>query len=410
MKARICVLTAGHLATTPRMVKVADALAEEGYDVSVVSTQFMDWADEGDRSILASRWSRWRWATVDYRKHGAWPRYLWSGLRRRAAQQIIRVRGLDRLGPGTAARARERVFSELVSLALSTRPALIYGGGSSLAATAGAAERAGVPYAIDLEDFHSAQDPAGRYFGLTEKIEQDVLPLASLLTAGSRAIAEAYASTYEVDVIPIHNVFPLPEAAPVAREWDGNLRLYWFGQTIGPGRGLEETIRALGMAGVTSELSIRGIVSDEYRDSLRQLASEVAPAMTLTPLAPAPPDDMIDLCRPHDVGIAIEAPQRRSQELAMTNKSLTYILAGLAVAISDTVGQHELCVDLGDGGLVCPVGDIDTLARGFKQWSDDPSSLARAKEASWNAARTRWHWEHREERGKLIEAIAEILQ
>jgi hypothetical protein len=302
------------------------------------------------------------------------------------------------------------VFSELVSQAVSTRPALIYGGGSSLAATAAAAERAGVPFALDLEDFHSAQDPPGRYFGLTERIELDILPLASLLTAGSRAIAEAYSSAYGVDVIPIHNVFPLPENAPVAREWDGNLRLYWFGQTIGPGRGLEETIRALGIADVTSELSIRGIVSDDYRNSLRTLASDVAPLMTLTPLAPAPPDDMIDLCRPHDVGIAIEVPERRSQELALTNKSLTYILAGLAVAITDTVGQHELGTDLGEGALLCPLGDIDNLARGFKEWSDDPSALARAKEASWNAARTRWHWEHPEERGRLIAAIAGILQ
>lgn len=411
MRPRICVLTAGHLATTPRMVKVADALAEEGYDVSVVSTQFFEWGDEGDRSIVASRWTRWRWTTVDYRKRDAFPRYLLTGLRMRGAKQLMRVRGLKHIGLATAARVRERVFSELVSTAVRTRPAFIYGGGSALAATAVAARKLGVPFALDLEDFQSAQDPPGRYSGVTDKIERTVLPLAAMLTGGSKAIAEEYRSAYGVDVIPIHNVFPLPDTAPTIREWDGNLRLYWLGQTIGRGRGLEETIRAAGAAEIASELTIRGNGSRAYVESLQALAGEVAPRLTLTLVTPAPPDDMVDLCRPHDVGIAIEVPERRSQELALTNKALTYILAGLAMAMTDTLGQHDLGTDLGEGALICQPGNvIDDLAKGLRKWSDDPASLTRAKEASWNAARSRWHWEHPEERGRMLEAIAGVLK
>jgi len=411
MRPRICVLTAGHLATTPRMVKVADALAEEGYDVNVVSTQFFDWGDAGDQSIVASRWTRWRWTTVDYRKRDAFPRYLLSGLRMRGAKQLMRVRGLKRIGLATAARVRERVFSELVSAAAHTRPAFIYGGGSALAATAVAARKLGVPFGLDLEDFQSAQDPPGRYAGVTDKIERAIFPLAALLTGGSSAIAEEYRSVYGVDVIPIHNVFPLPDTAPTIREWDGNLRLYWLGQTIGPGRGLEETIRAAGAAEITSELTIRGNGSREYVDSLETLATDVAPRLTLTLVTPAPPDAMVDLCRPHDVGIAIEMPERRSQELALTNKSLTYILAGLAVAMTDTLGQHDLATDLGDGALICqPATIIDDLAKGLRRWSDNPASLALAKEAAWTAARTRWHWEHPQERGRMLEAVASVLK
>jgi hypothetical protein len=393
------------------MVKVADALAEEGYDVNVVSTQFIEWGDEGDRSIVASRWTRWRWTTIDYRKRDALPRYLLSGLRMRGAKQIMRVRGLKRIGLATAARIRERVVSELVNAVVRTRPSLIYGGGSALAATSIAARKLGIPFALDLEDFQSAQDAPDRYAGVTDKIERAILPLAAMLTGGSRAIAEEYRSVYGVDVIPIHNVFPLPAAAPTVREWDGNLRLYWLGQTIGQGRGLEEIIRAAGAAEITSEFTIRGLGQREYLDSLRTLATQVAPRLTLTPLAPAPPDDMVDLCRPHDIVIAIETPQHRSHELALTNKSLTYILAGLAVAMSDTPGQHELGADLGEGAFVCqPSNIIDPLAKELRKWSDDPAALARAKEATWAAARRRWHWEHPEERGRMLEAIAGVVK
>jgi hypothetical protein len=52
---RICVITSGHLATCPRMVRAADALAEAGHTVRIVSTQFLDWAAEADREIRG-RW------------------------------------------------------------------------------------------------------------------------------------------------------------------------------------------------------------------------------------------------------------------------------------------------------------------------------------------------------------------
>ena len=44
----------------------------------------------------------------------------------------------------------------------------------------------------------------------------------------------------------IHNTFPLPARTPNPARLDPRrLRLYWFSQTIGPGRGLEDAIRAL---------------------------------------------------------------------------------------------------------------------------------------------------------------------
>lgn len=344
---------------------------------------------------------------MDYRKRDAFPRHAWSVLRRKAARQIMRVSGLKRVGFATAARVRERFFPELVSAAVRTRPKLIYGGGNALAATAEAARRVGAPFILDLEEFHSPQDSLSRFSGVTEKIERRILPHASVLTAGSRAIADAYRSSFGVDAIPIHNVFPLPEIEPTVRDWDGNLRLYWFGTTIRRGHGLEDAIRAAGLAEIKCELTIRGVISDSYLESLRRLASEAAPQMTLTPLGHAPPDDMIDLCRPHDVGLALEDSGRG---LSLSNKPPTYILAGLTVAVTETPGQHGLAADLGEGALLCQAGDVESLARGFKRWSDDPATLARGKEAAWAAARVRWHWEHPDERGKLVEAIAGIFQ
>jgi hypothetical protein len=39
----------------------------------------------------------------------------------------------------------------------------------------------------------------------------------------------------------------------------------------------------------------------------------------------------------------------------------------------------------------------------------EPSQLAAARHASWDAARTRWHWEHAAERGALLAVAAKAL-
>src|SRR5260370_1251501 len=81
-----------------------------------------------------------------------------------------------------------------------------------------------------------------------EQVERESLPQCCYVTAASPGIAGAYASKYGIPTpTSILNVFPLAERPLRFRETrpDGPLRLYWFSQTIGPGRGLENVIRAM---------------------------------------------------------------------------------------------------------------------------------------------------------------------
>jgi transketolase len=59
LMARICIVTAGHLSTCPRMLKAADALAEAGYRVRVVSVRHTQWATEADRDVRRRRTGAW---------------------------------------------------------------------------------------------------------------------------------------------------------------------------------------------------------------------------------------------------------------------------------------------------------------------------------------------------------------
>jgi len=409
VKPRVCVVTAGHLSTCPRMLKAADALATR-YDVRVVSTRHTPWATTADARIAPTR--GWRWTVVDYDRRSAPTTYAWSGARQRTARTIVRALGSGVVPRALTVRAYSRVHTELVRATLTEPADFIYGGTTgAIAAVAEAARRAGVPYAIDLEDFHVAEhaEPEGALSNaLADRVIAPILGGARFVTTSSVSMAGAYARRYGIAPLTVHNTFPLPRREPSFARSSDPLRLYWFSQTIGPGRGLEDVVRAVGEAGVAARLTLRGRPADGYLQSLLALSAAAAPALRVDQADPADPDSMIDLCRDHDIGLATEQPDVPNHRLALSNKALTYPLAGLALVVTDTPGHRELARDV-DGSLLVEPGDIRAMADGLRRWALDRARLVEAQASAWHAARRRWHWEHGEERGALLGAAAAVL-
>jgi hypothetical protein len=407
---RITVMTAGHLSTCPRMLKAADALSRAGHSVRVISTRHVPWATEADREVAhARRWASWQ--VIDYDRASAARTYAWTGLRRRLALSVSGRRGPAHAPLGVVARAYSRVHSELVKAAIAEPCDFFYGGTTgALAATAEAAARARVPFALDLEDFHSGEQQgpdAALVNALAARLERELLPRAAALTAAGGAIRDQYQAQYGVSATSINNTFPLPPVAPsIADRRAGDpLRIYWFSQTIGPNRGLEEAIAATGIAGVPAELHLRGRPVDGFEQDLRRLAAQAAPAVRLFVSPPINPDSMVDSCRPYEIGLAVEQPDVRSRDLCLTNKALTYPLAGLATVVTSTLGQRAFAADLGGGALCYDPGDVRALADGLRRWFEEPKRLTCARTAAWAAAVRRWHWEHPLDRDALVGAI-----
>jgi hypothetical protein len=247
---------------------------------------------------------------------------------------------------------------------------------------------------------------------LIDRIEELVLPNAAFVTTGSEAMADAYLAKRGRRPMPIDNVFPLPGDAPSLEPSPGpGLRLYWFSQRIGPGRGLEDAVRAAGMSDVPIELHLRGNETPGYVRSLRTLARGIAPQLVIMQHPPEPSDLMIELCRRggYDVGLALEQTHVFNRTVCLTNKIFTYLAAGLAIAFTDTTGQRTLARDLGEAAFLYPAGDVAALAGGLARWARDKAALGAAKRAAWEAARRRWHWDHPAEKGALLEAVRSTL-
>ncbi len=411
MSARVSVVTAGHLSTCPRMLKAADALHGAGYRVHVVSVNHTPWATAADRLVASSR--RWEWTVVDYDRSTARVLQFMTGARFRAARAVSAAVGPDRVPMSVVTRAYSRAHDEIVRAVVSRPADFVYGGTTgALAAVAEAAAALHVPYGIDLEDFHSAEQngpDSDQVHALATRVERRVLAGAARVTAGSPMIGEAYAQKYGVRPIPIHNTFSLRLPVGPAAPEPHALRLYWFSQTLGPGRGLEEMVHGIGRSGVRAELHLRARPIPEYVESLRELQRQVAPTMTIVHHEPASPDAMVELAQNYDAGFSCEEPAVLNRRLCLCNKIFTYLAAGVPVILTRTPAQAALSADLGTAALTYDCGDVDGLGDRLRRFAGDVDARRQARCAARAAAERRWYWEHPDDRGALLTAVADGL-
>lgn len=412
---KIGLITNAHIANNPRLVKEADALTEAGHDVTVIACQYQDWARENDKSILER--AEWDVDLVRWGKEENPWLYWISGGRQHLCRSLFRLpggrRAFKRTGP-VGLRTYERAFSELYERGRH-HPADLFIAHNlqALPVAAAAAECHGAKLGFDAEDFHSGirpETPTTLVDEITEAVEREYLPLCDYVTAASPGIARAYAEKYGIDEPPsILNVFPLDQRPERFRRADagGPLSVYWFSQTIGPRRGLEEVAEALALLpDCDIELHLRGEWhSEEYRRELNSRAGQAQEQIIAH--EPAPPDEMIWRSAQYDVGLAIER-SIGNRDICLTNKVFTYLLAGNAVAATATAAQQKLMQEGAEGsGAVYEPGDAQALAELLKQWAENPDVLNRHRRQAWQYGRDRYNWDVEKE--KFLSVVDGVL-
>ena len=146
-------------------------------------------------------------------------------------------------------------------------------------------------------------------------------------------------------VITLYNVFPTTLAeglsAPGERRADSQepVRLHWFGQTIGKGRGLRSAIEAMAPLGDRIEFHCRGTDCSPSFLEFRAHAERCRVRFVHYPLIDH--DKLIQSLGRFHIGLALEQSSYPHYELTVTNKLFGYLLGGLAIAATNTSGQRE---------------------------------------------------------------------
>ena len=403
---KIVLLTTGHLGSNPRVVKEADALHARGYDVQVIATRMAPFVEERDEAVM--RQAPWRVQRIRF--DTSWHR----GFDR--ALQII-FRRFPYLGSNAVADALAADFMTRRLFGAARKiPADLYIAhyDGALPAAAAAARLNGGAYAFDAEDFHPGDPPPGPENDLNRAViravEKRYLPGAAYVTAASPGIARAYSDAYGIATpTVVLNTFPRGRAAPAPtpRGTAPGPSLYWVSQTIGPDRGLECAVRAVGRAACRPHLYLRGTPRQGYADRLHEIAAEAGCAERLHLLPPAPPDEMEALAAPYDAGLVGETGATPNRRIALTNKQFTYMLAGLPSIMSDIPAHRDFAVEAEGAVALYGTEDADSLASVLDGLLSNPRRLEATRRAAWTLGQKRFSWEA--EAPKLLACVRHAL-
>lgn len=416
----VCLVSSRHLSYNPRLYKEARALCDAGLSVRAVTPNLdAEKAAYDDELMETESWPLHRIAVQ--RQGKGRRRWMLDALRQRLLRTLTVLQHL----PYGIERAYSRHVDGLYRAA-AAQPADLYIAHNlqALPAAAWAADRHNARLGFDAEDFHRGEFPHGRLDDpvrrLTVAIEETYIPRCNHLTAASPGIADAYANALNCcRPVVVLNVFPkversgsTPSGALTREAPDDAYSLYWYSQTIGPNRGLEHVVRALGVLAAENEsqemiLSLRGSWAEGFEARLRAIASASGVEGCLRHLPLAPPDQLIERAAQHDVGLALEQPVSRNREICVTNKLFAYLLAGLPVAATRTPGQEAVCRELPDATRLCETDDPCSIANAIQSLLRTPQAAQTAKNAAWKAGEERYNWDVEQER--LVEAILQTL-
>jgi glycosyltransferase involved in cell wall biosynthesis len=193
---------------------------------------------------------------------------------------------------------------------------------------------------------------------------------------------------------------PLQEILEVRKE---PLKLVWHGMAIyfNNRRGVHILVQAVAACKAEVKLFLQGnfpasekAILDQYKKELKLDGKiEVVPA--------AHPDEIVASLTAYDVGLTGELPEEENQELTSSNKLFDYINAGLAVLSSNTKGLEETVREYGVGEIY-EAGNVAQLAQLIDRLALEKAYLEKFKKASVEASKN-LYWE------KDYEAVIKVL-
>ncbi|MES2428789.1 MAG: glycosyltransferase [Bacteroidota bacterium] len=378
------------------MVKEADALANAGYQITVLYVYWNKWGTEFDKELIASK----NWEAICVGGDPQYKRltYFISRTIYKLIKTITRNSKKILAADITAARA-----SYFLTKAAKKHVADLYIAHNigALPAVVAAAKLHKKPCGFDAEDFHRYEvhdDDDHEDVILKTTIENKYIPQLNYFTTSSPQIADAYQKLFRgLAPTVLLNVFPKSGSNIKTDHSDLNqpIKLFWFSQTIGPNRGINDAIDALNLINASHlankeqfELHLLGDQTKTiYIDSIKKSDANIIFHH------PIPPNDLVDFTAQFDIGLALEPGFNTNNDIALSNKLFTYMQAGLAIIASDTTAQQAFIAQNQTIGSLYPKGDAKALADILLKYKNNREELIASKKESLRLAHQQYNWE-----------------
>jgi glycosyltransferase involved in cell wall biosynthesis len=174
--------------------------------------------------------------------------------------------------------------------------------------------------------------------------------------------------------------------------------MYWFSQTIGPGRGLELAVRAIAMSRSRPHFFIRGNPVPGYVEYLQKLAAKTGIEEHLHFLEPCEPTELERLGSVYDIGFVGEQALTQNRQIALTNKLFSYLTSGIPIVASDISAHQEVSHRFFNAIKLFKSDDPESLACCLDKYLMNPIELQDAKVQARRLAQREFNWENEEQK------------
>jgi hypothetical protein len=118
-----------------------------------------------------------------------------------------------------------------------------------------------------------------------------------------------------------------------------------------------------------------------------------AKIVNITFLGPVYPNEIFSVASHHDIGLALEPGRDINNQIALSNKIFTYLLAGNAVIFSATPAQKLFYEENRGIGSLYSCGNTHELTAILKNYLYHPELLLEAKRNAVKLAGIKYNWE-----------------
>lgn len=391
MNYKVLLISSGQPSLNPRLVKEADTLAANGYDVTVIYAYWNAWGTELDTGLLAAK----KWKAI---RAGGDPVqkpfiYFLSRLFFKAANWLVRLTNNTSFARFAISRSCLYLEREAVK-----HHADIYIGHNlgALSAVVKAAKKHGEPCGFDAEDFHRNEVTDcidNTDVKLKTAVEDKYIPQLQYLSVSSPLIGAEYARLYpSIKQQVLLNTFPSNGFKPSIHTPGSTLKLFWFSQTAGPNRGIEQILEALQAIRHTPfELHLLGDADENIR---KVFTNKLTGSQTSIYFhQPIPPDQIFAFATRFDIGIASEKSEPLNRDICLTNKIFTYLQAGLPILCSNTRAQAQFMQHYDVAGKIYNNDDITSITGALMYYQNHPEALKSAKQHNYLLGQITLNWD-----------------
>ncbi len=360
---RLLILSHVELTRDPRARRQATAAAAHGFDVTGICPAA---ADAAPLPLAGVNVLRTRGETIAPRLRRAGL----GGIRTQPGKPLVReLRGLFRLWRF----ARTNLTLARLARAAGRFDVVLANEVETLPAGWWTARRSHARLVYDAHEIYASSEPdqPRLHRALLAWVERTLARRADAVSTVSDPIADELRLQLGLRERPI-TILNVPASVdlPSPEAHDGPLRVVYQG-AMGPGRPLSDLLDAAGAAdGV--RVTIR--VANADLDAVRADVANRGLGDVVEVVEPVEPTELVDALAGEDVGVIINRPSSRNDELVFPNKLFEYMMAGLAIAAPRLPGLAPL-ID-GEGvGVTFEPGDPLALGARLTELATDRERL-----------------------------------